>query len=348
MAVQKYKKLSGEMEEYIRSRNLSGKLPGVRTLSALFSANKITVNKALRVLEEKGVVTIRGTGGTFVARPEKPGESGFSVGIIGLDETRISEALFSWLTQKREKLGCRFVGLYSNFKEKPELLARFPLDGYVFLGSYGSRKIFEYLHDHNIPVIGSTFFRFPWLNRITFDHEGGCRKLLRHLRSLGHRKIALLDWARPVQYRSYNAKLERVFREELGEDFEEDLIRLIPQEKWRDGDYMMKIFGSLMGKKDPPTCLAGPVPPFLEFSHMLRSEHIRIPQDISLAVIGCRHFCPPGFTALEAPMDRLLSSAARLMARMLHSPGAAPERIATEMILRPGKSVADLTQRKRS
>lgn len=341
MAEQKYRYLSEKIEEYIRTQHISGKLPGVRSLSSMFSANKITISKALHDLEKKGVVTICGTGGTYVSVEKK--EESYTIGIVGLDETRHTEQLYSYLSGKLKKSGLKFVGLYYNFNEKPELLSKFPVDGYIFLGSYGSRKIFEYLHEHNIPVIGSTFFDYKWLNRVTYDHEGGYRKLLRYLKKLGHRKIALLDTARRFPYRSYTNLLEKIFCKELGEDFEKELISFIPQEKWRDHEYMMQLFHKFRNKG--VTCIVGPTR-IKELYHLLRSEGIRVPQDISLVMTGYKYVCTPGFTALEAPVGRLLRNAASLLTVAIQNKNAPPGKLVTELILREGKSVMDLTREK--
>lgn len=66
MFVPVYHELVDKMKTSIRSGDLSGRLPGVRVLGKQFGVNPATVSKALRVLEEKGYVSVVPNMGAFV------------------------------------------------------------------------------------------------------------------------------------------------------------------------------------------------------------------------------------------------------------------------------------------
>ena len=76
-----YHELVDKMKAGIRSGDLSGKLPGVRVLGRQFGVNPATISKALRVLEEKGYVSIILNSGAFVI-PRGNTISNHTIGVI--------------------------------------------------------------------------------------------------------------------------------------------------------------------------------------------------------------------------------------------------------------------------
>ena len=76
-----YHELVDKMKAGIRSGDLSGKLPGVRVLGRQFGVNPATISKALRVLEEKGYVSIIPNSGAFVI-PRGNTISNHTIGVI--------------------------------------------------------------------------------------------------------------------------------------------------------------------------------------------------------------------------------------------------------------------------
>ena len=61
-----YHEIVEKMRTCIRSGELSGRLPGIRPLGKRFGVNPATITKALRILEEKGYVSIVPKLGAFV------------------------------------------------------------------------------------------------------------------------------------------------------------------------------------------------------------------------------------------------------------------------------------------
>ncbi len=66
-----YTKLSDQIYQYIREENLHAgdKLPGERTLAALWKVSRPTLREAIRELENQGIVKAEVGKGTFVADP---------------------------------------------------------------------------------------------------------------------------------------------------------------------------------------------------------------------------------------------------------------------------------------
>ena len=67
-----YHELSEKLERYIAENGITGKMPGVLKLSRELGVHHVTLSKAMRLLEKKGLLSINGTKGTFVTeRTEK-------------------------------------------------------------------------------------------------------------------------------------------------------------------------------------------------------------------------------------------------------------------------------------
>ena len=90
MFVPVYHELVDKMKTSIRSGDLSGRLPGVRVLGKQFGANPATVSKALRVLEEKGYVSVVPNMGAFVI-PRGNTAPNHTIGVICIRRNEAAE-----------------------------------------------------------------------------------------------------------------------------------------------------------------------------------------------------------------------------------------------------------------
>ena len=66
-----YRQLSLDIEKHIREQRLTGRLPGIRKYCRELGCHHVTLTKALRLLEERGIVSIRNRGGTYVLSKTK-------------------------------------------------------------------------------------------------------------------------------------------------------------------------------------------------------------------------------------------------------------------------------------
>ncbi len=335
MFTSKYQELSHKIEAYIAENKLEGKLPGVRRLACLFHVNKITVNKALWLLEERGILAIDSGRGCRIlhGRPRHG-----VIGVVGLDNTPGNNQLLEWIGERCRARGYRIIGLFVNFKEDIELLLRFPVDGYIFLGSYANREILEFLHDKGIAVIGSSFYVYPWLNRVSYDHKNGYRQLLAYLKRIGHHRIAFAEKKRKAEYASYTDGIREVFQETLQENFDPELFLLyddlenIPQEVAGIAEYFTRL-------PSPPSVIIGSSGLIPKLGSRLRSLGFSIPNDFSLVMTGHRHQCPRAYTALLSRTDDLLLHAAYRMIEILEGNRKETGQYNSPMLLRIGRSV---------
>ena len=356
MVIPKYKELSEKIERHIFDRKLTGRLPGVRQLACRFEVNKITVNKALWLLEQKGILAIDGARGTYINANYTNRPRYNVIGIVGMNDNHVNNRFLEWLNRKHEALGYKLMGFFCPWElwhKDLDLLLKFPVDGYIFLGSYADEKTLLLLHENRIPAIASIFFDFPWLDRATYDHAQGYASAIRYLKSLGHRRIGFVDLYRPPEYRLYLDTIRKTFIQVQEADFREELFHVISEEFINSLDRYSPHFSCrlaeetvkyFMNRAEPPTAIIGTNSVLKHCPRLLRAFHRRVPDDISLMVVGCSLECTPGYTALTAREDDLLSWAVRRMALILEGKVLPRELYASRMRLRPGKSVAENRQ----
>ncbi len=352
MFAQKYETLSRTIESWLRENPADGRLPGVRKFASMFGADKKTVGKAMRLLVRRGVIRVNGPQGTFrVARPG--GSPGYhAIGILGIAATAGQEKLIDYLNSRSRKFGYKVVALDLK-AEDYELLLHFPFDGYIFLGSYSTSWILSRLHECSIPVIGGPFFDFPWLNRVTYDHAGGYGALVKYLKQLGHRRIALVEYERKQEYAEYIAHLKSIFRNAMGDDFSEELFCIIPRSRLRIGFSGMEkpkkiadgIVERLMALRERPSAVIV-VPPLVRHIFLsLKERGFSVPRDVSLVDVACIQNRNPGYTTLVAHEERLTAMAVRRMIAILDGSAGPPRTLCAPFTLKIGRSTMKCSSR---
>ena len=130
-----YHSLSEKLEEYIHDRGLSGRLPGLGPLSREFGVNQLTMSKAIRLLEEKGLVTINGTRGTFVNEERRSRPVYKVIGLVGVTKLDERDYILDNLEPYAERSGYHLLGITGSmelFATRTQLLTTFPVDGLIF------------------------------------------------------------------------------------------------------------------------------------------------------------------------------------------------------------------------
>ena len=144
------------MEDYITEHAITVRLPGVLKLSRELGVHHVTLTKAIRLLEKKGLLSIQGTRGTFVR--EKTRRNFHVIGFVGVSaEATAREIAFADRNAKLANTGYRIMDISVNRQlvfENPRLLLQFPVDAYVFYGSFFSRGIMKVLQEDGIPDTG--------------------------------------------------------------------------------------------------------------------------------------------------------------------------------------------------
>ncbi len=221
-----YQDLSRKLEAYITEHGITGRLPGVLKLSRELGVHHVTLTKAIRLLEKKGLLSIQGTRGTFVR--EKTRRNFHVIGFVGVSaEATAREIAFADRNAKLANTGYRIMDISVNRQlvfENPRLLLQFPVDAYVFYGSFFSRGIMKVLQEDEIPVIATINPEFPEINHIGSDHRPAYARVLRLLRNAGCRRIAFLNYLRQDEFKYYISDIRNAFQTELGSGFDPRLF----------------------------------------------------------------------------------------------------------------------------
>lgn len=324
MAISKYQQVSQELEAYIREKCPCGRLPGMLLLSKKLGVHHVTLKKAIRLLEDRGLLTIDGTRGTFVnIRYDSKAGDLPTIGVIGMEGLRS----ISNLNDKYRNLGCRLIsiGIPNGLESasEAEFLLQMPLSGAIFLGSSARRDLMLRLRDQSLPVVGNIQEGLPWMNGVEFAHYESYRTALRHLRELEHQRIAFMETQRPPEFQFYLNNIRRAFIDELGDCFDPELFRiqddLLEQYRRHGEKYLEIIFAERMNfflnLPQPPTALivnANYLRAGLPFLH---KQGIRIPQDLSVISVCAPQLQDSFYSNLIVCQDDLIEWA---IPRLLH------------------------------
>ena len=291
-----YHDLSEKLEVYIRDRGLSGRLPGLGPLSREFGVNPLTMSKAVRLLEEKGVVTINGTRGTFVngTRPKRPVYK--VIGLVGVTKLDERDYILDNLEPYAAKKGYHLLGITGSpelFARKMSLLTSFPVDGLIFCYSSLTTAIANYLHKEGIPILACNRRPdLPWLDTVDFDHDTLYQNVFNHLRKLGHHRIAVLAISASEEYRHHEKWVNAICRKYLGNDYNDELYYPLPYtascppEPEEIQVPLFRILDRAFSLREPPTAFIVPETYMEEFRKFLQARRIRVPEDVSLVTFG--------------------------------------------------------------
>ncbi len=159
------------------------------------------------------------------------------------------------------------------------------------------------------------------------DHGAGLGEAIKHLTSLGHRRIALI--AGTPSQRGSRVRIE-TFNAEL------DLLR-IPRDPalCRSGgmtvDDGYRAVGEILALAEPPTAIiAGNNQLFAGFFSAIRDLGLQIPEDLS--VVACEEtelttFHHPPLDVVRRDMDALGKTAAELLLERLEAPSRRPRQV---------------------
>ena len=350
MATPKYQELSKTLEAYIRDQCPSGgRLPGMLQLSKELGVHHVTLRKAIRLLEDRGLLTVDGTRGTFVnIRYDGKAAERPTIGLIGMNSLRS----ISNLNDKYKELGCRLVSIGIPRGLAPaseaDFLLQTPLSGAIFLGSCARRDLMLRLREHSLPVVGNVQDGLPWMNGVEFAHYDSYRAALRHLRELQHRRIAFIDARRTPEFQFYLDNIRRAFVDELGDFFDPELFQVQDDidELYRlHGEKYLEVFFAermnfFLSLPEPPTALLTPASFLQAGRDFLRERGIRIPQNLSVISVCSPHLRDSFYSNMLACQDDLIEWAIQRLLNILAGAPLPIEKKLIPMQFYPGESTA--------
>ena len=285
----KYISISNELSNFIRSGELAdgSSLPSERKLAKLFDCTQVTLRKALKHLEDEKMIYSVPYKGRFVgvksaALREK---SSLAALIFPDDELfyyKIFSGLESFFQENGQLLSVHITG-NSERKERKllEMFEKKNFDVVVAVPNPACRDVYA---ECKIPTV---FFDSVLdgvnIPGVVSDDRNGAFQAVRHLLSLGHKRIAFIghdyDLSGKNRLDGYFDALNKAHLEIIPE-----LIKLQqPSREW--GIYAMTEMFSRRDKRPTAVfCVNDTVASGV--MHYAHSHHLEIPQDLSVSSFG--------------------------------------------------------------
>jgi len=329
----RYIDLSEEIARSIRAGVWTERLPGVIKLGKVLKADPATVLKALKVLEDKSLVTISGKKGTFITPPgEKPKHR--VIGLIGIptDAAQNYSTEFRAIEKNATKSGYRVVGISHNnelFVNDMDLLLQFPVDGYIFMYSSLTPEIAAFLKRKGMKFVAcNNPVGIPGTNWVDIDSESVFRCGFEYLIKQGHRKIAYLEFFNPNY--NYSGRIRSVCKEismANGLAFNESLFiskNVGPYYK-AHGESYLYTFGFECTKK----LLTGPERPTAIIAinrqmgsgvrDALKKYDLRVPEDISIIIYFGQNEKEDFFSSVALDYERRAGIATDILMNLIEN-----------------------------
>lgn len=285
----KFISISNDLKNYIRINQLidGAALPSERKLAKLFDCTQVTIRRALKYLEEEKVIYNVPYKGCFVGKsnPVQQSKSNLAALIFPDDELfyyKIFSGLEPFFQQNGQLLSVHITE-NSEIKERKllEMFAEKKFDVLVAVPNPSCRDIYA---AKKIPtVFFDSVLEDVNISGVVSDDRNGAFQAVRHLISLGHKRIAFIghdyDLSGSNRLGGYFDALNKAHLE-----IDHDLIKLQqPSREW--GIYAMS---EMFKKRDKrPTaifCVNDTVASGV--MHYAHSHHIEIPQDLSVSSFG--------------------------------------------------------------
>ncbi len=264
----------------------TGTMPGGERLSRDLGVGRMTVEAALILLENEGLLVPQGVGRKrLIHMPKRIAAPSLRVKIL-LYAPEDSKIYYNVDMQHR----LLNAGHHASFASKTlvELgmdkgrLARFvensPADAWVV--SSGSREVLEWFADHHLPTFALAGRRRNVRIASTGpDKEPALKTLIQRLVGLGHRRIVML--AREVRRKPVRGSFEQAFLDVLDEHGIQHGDYNMPS--WvEDADGLRETLDSLFRHTPPTALIIGESSTFMAVQQHLGQRGIYAPRDVSL------------------------------------------------------------------
>jgi hypothetical protein len=278
--------VAGYLREQLARRIWTGTMPGGDRLCRDLGVGRMTVEAALQILEDEGILKPQGAGKCrLIVLPERFGTPSLRIGIL-LYAPDDSKIYYHVDVQHRLMNAGHFasfapktlVELGMNVDKIANLVDKTPADAWVV--SSGSREVLEWFAEHRLPT-----FAFAGRRRSVRiastgpDKETAMKTLMQRLVELGHRRIVML--AREVCRKPRPGRFEQVFLDELTAHGIQRGDYNMPN--WQEtSDGLKQILQSLFQHTPPTALIIGESSTFIAVQQHLAQWGILAPRDVSL------------------------------------------------------------------
>lgn len=263
-----------------------GRLPGGNQLADRLGTGRNTVEAALQLLEDEGLLVPQGPGRRRLVRlPKKPARQALRVAILLSEDT---DRQLGYLVKLRQQLGeagqiaffaeHSMVGLGMDVKRIARMVGRTQADAWVVLA--GSQDLLEWFVKRKLKAFALFGRRRGFaMAGVGPDKPAAMAAATRALIGLGHRRIVLM--ARTRRRKPEPGASERAF---LGELSAHGIIPgpyHLPDWEVTIGGFHERL--EALFQVTPPTALiVDEVPFFIAARNFLSERGLRVPEDVSM------------------------------------------------------------------
>jgi DNA-binding LacI/PurR family transcriptional regulator len=254
-----YQEVRDRLVKHIEDNDLWGsQLISERELAEIFGVSRGTVRKGVEMLEREGVVSSRvGRRARVLPRQDRVEQTGLTIAVAAFGQEPAGSygaCIVAGMAGAAADIGSAisFPDLREAEARKQffERIAEGSVQGAVLLSVVDRATVCQVLDTTSVPVIlADHYFADLPLTAVIDDSEGGARQAMRHLISLGHRRIGYIEVVRrewnPWRYEGYAGALE-----DAGIDVDEELIEPAVQ-----FDGALIATSKLLALPDPPTAI---------------------------------------------------------------------------------------------
>ena len=270
------------------------KLPGVRPLSEELGVSRDSLRAAVKLLEAEGHVTCPGAGrrrqvSGKQAGPQRALRIGVLLHLPLAKQNAEMQRTLGDLRHDFESVGHIWVfaskahrDLGDDPKQIAKVIAAAEADVWIIVA--GSRGLLEWFSTQKILVIafGGPSIDLP-IAVSSIDFVPPTRAVVRHLTSLGHRRIVLISppqWREPIPSRTQQAFFDELRAQGIS-------ASEYNAPAWDESAAGLHRLLDSLFQITPPTALLVVEPPrVLAVLQFLNQHNLRIPQDVSLVCMG--------------------------------------------------------------
>ncbi len=318
----KYIQLANAIEKWIAREQLptGSRLPSTRQLANRYQLTTETVNRGLRELLSRKVISRRIGSGTYVGTAQQTVRIGLVCNTLFLpDNSYVSPFLIAIGHFWRER-GFDLLTLVRDCGQYEAVFAEFNLAGLFVFGpdENGIARINQ-LREVALPVVGFGVPE-PGTNPALFglNSSGTVTSQVNYLLRLGHRRIALIGNPRTYSDRVREQEMIRCLWEKRIPFNPDSIIYAAPDQRLIDNAHFLAL---MTGPERPTALLLLDGEKAISLSEALAQMQLRIPEDVSVMGADDHDWATvlmPALTVFRQPVDKMACQACEQLWRMIH------------------------------
>ena len=198
MLEKKYLEVANLVQADIETKKWQKKLPGIYALAKHYSVAPATVSKAVKVLSQRGQITVQGTKGAYISTNFKNRPRYQVIGEVGLVHHQGDDNELKKMESEaaRHKVTVLTIGTSLELANtSPSFYAHLPVDGLLFTNSTLQKPIAVALREAGIPFVSvNRVFDIDGVDWVDYDSPKALKDALAMLSAKGHKRIAVVGF----------------------------------------------------------------------------------------------------------------------------------------------------------